>query len=187
MGKLVIVSAPSGAGKSTLINNLLARGVKLEFSVSATTRRPRGSEIDGREYYFLTDEEFSKRVGEDKFVEWEEVYADHRYGTLKSELDRIWSAGNHVLFDVDVKGAMKLKNIFRDSALSVFIMPPSVDELEKRLIGRGTDNADKIKMRIAKAIEEVKLADKFDMIIVNENLNEAQEKLYKSVTDFLSV
>jgi guanylate kinase len=143
-GKLVIISAPSGAGKSTLIENLLKRGVNLEFSVSATTRKPRGEEVNGREYYFMTEEEFSKRADNGDFIEWEEVYANHMYGTLKTELHRIWKAGNHVLFDIDVKGAMNLKKIFGARAISIFIMPPSIAELERRLVGRGTDNADKI-------------------------------------------
>jgi len=185
-GKLVIVSAPSGAGKSTLIKNLLERGVNLEFSVSATTRKPRGSEVNGREYYFMTKEEFSRSVENGDFIEWEEVYADHMYGTLKTELDRIWKSGNHVLFDVDVKGAMNLKNVFGARAISIFIMPPSIAELERRLVGRGTDNVDKIKMRVEKAIVEMNLADRFDEIVVNENLDEASERLYLVVTKFLS-
>ena len=185
-GKLVIISAPSGAGKSTLIDNLLKRGVNLEFSVSATTRKPRGEEVNGREYYFMTEEEFSKRVDNGDFIEWEEVYANHMYGTLKTELHRIWKTGNHVLFDIDVKGAMNLKNIFGARAISIFIMPPSIAELERRLIGRGTDNADKIKMRVEKVVEEMNLADRFDEIIVNKDLDEACEKLYQVVTNFLS-
>ena len=185
-GKLVIISAPSGAGKSTLIENLLKRGVNLEFSVSATTRKPRGEEVNGREYYFMTEEEFSKRVDNGDFIEWEEVYANHMYGTLKTELHRIWKTGNHVLFDIDVKGAMNLKNIFGARAISIFIMPPSIAELERRLVGRGTDNADKIKMRVEKVVEEMNLADRFDEIIVNKDLDEACEKLYQVVTNFLS-
>ena len=186
-GKLVIISAPSGAGKSTLIGNLLKRGVNLEFSISATTRKPRGEEVNGREYYFMTDEEFSQRVDNGDFIEWEEVYANHMYGTLKTELHRIWKAGNYVLFDIDVKGAMNLKKIFGARAISIFIMPPSIAELERRLIGRGTDNADKIKMRVEKAVEEMNLADRFDEIIVNKDLDEACEKLYQVVTSFLSL
>lgn len=185
-GKLVIISAPSGAGKSTLIENLLKRGVNLEFSVSATTRKPRGEEVNGREYYFMTEEEFSKRADNGDFIEWEEVYANHMYGTLKTELHRIWKAGNHVLFDIDVKGAMNLKKIFGARAISIFIKPPSIAELERRLVGRGTDNADKIKMRVEKAIEEMNLADRFDEIIVNKDLDGACEKLYQVVTNFLS-
>ncbi|MGI5913178.1 MAG: guanylate kinase [Bacteroidales bacterium] len=185
-GKLVIISAPSGAGKSTLIENLLKRGVNLEFSVSATTRKPRGEEVNGREYYFMTEEEFSKRADNGDFIEWEEVYANHMYGTLKTELHRIWKAGNHVLFDIDVKGAMNLKKIFGARAISIFIMPPSIAELERRLVGRGTDNADKIKMRVEKAIEEMNLAERFDEIIVNKDLDGACEKLYQVVTNFLS-
>lgn len=185
-GKLVIVSAPSGSGKSTLVQHLLKRGVKLEFSVSATTRQPRGNEVDGKEYYFLTTEEFDKRVNAGMFVEWEEVYANHKYGTMKSELDRIWSGGNHVLFDVDVKGGINLKRIFGDKALSIFIMPPSMEELKRRLISRATDSPEKIKMRLDKAKEELNLAGEFDEIIINDYLEEAEQDLYDLVSKFLA-
>lgn len=184
-GKLVIVSAPSGAGKTTLIKDLLDRGVNLEFSISATTRKPRGNEVDGREYYFLSPADFNDKLENDQFVEWEEVYTDHRYGTLKSELERIWSKGNHVLFDVDVKGAMNLKSIFGDRAISIFIKPPSVQELEKRLFARATDDVEKIQMRVNKAQEELKLAEQFDCIVVNDNLEEAKRGLYSIVMAFL--
>lgn len=184
-GKLVIISAPSGAGKSTIIKYLLREGMNLEFSVSATTRAPRGEEKDGKEYYFLTTEEFKKRVKKGDFIEWEEVYKDQLYGTLKSEIDRIWSNGNHVLFDVDVKGGINLKNIFKHLAISIFIMPPSLDELERRLITRGTDTPSKIKMRIAKAVKEMKLADKFDDIITNNRLEQAENEVYRLVSSFI--
>ena len=184
-GKLIIISAPSGAGKSTIVRYLLDRGINLEFSVSATTRVPRGAEQDGIDYYFLSVEEFRKRIENDDFVEWEEVYKDQLYGTLKSEIDRIWSHGNHVLFDVDVKGGVHLKDIFKHLAISIFIMPPSINELERRLIARGTDADLKIKMRLEKAAEELKLADRFDNIVANNNLEEAENEVYRLVTGFL--
>lgn len=184
-GKLVIISAPSGAGKSTIVKHLLEKVNNLEFSVSATTRAPRGEEKNGKEYYFLSAEEFREKIGNGEFIEWEEVYKDQMYGTLKSEIERIWKKGNHVLFDVDVRGGINLKDIFRHRALSVFIMPPSVKELEKRLIRRGTDNAEKIKMRITKAGQEMKLADNFDNIVINDNLEQARNELCSIVINFL--
>jgi guanylate kinase len=184
-GKLVIISAPSGAGKTTIVRHLLDSSINLEFSVSATTRAPRGNEKDGREYYFLSVEEFRKRVKKGDFIEWEEVYKDQLYGTLKSEIDRIWSNGNHVLFDVDVKGGIHLKDIFRLEAISIFIMPPSVKELEKRLILRGTDTKAKIKMRVTKAQEEMKQADEFDNIVINDNLEQAKNDVYNLVYSFI--
>jgi guanylate kinase len=186
-GKLVIISAPSGAGKSTIVNHLLEKGLNMEFSVSATTRKPRGEEKDGKEYYFISVGEFEKRVASGDFVEWEEVYKGQIYGTLKSEIQRIWSAGNHVLFDVDVKGGINLKKIFGNRAISIFIMPPSVMELEKRLVIRGTDTAEKIKMRVAKAEQEMKLAGEFDNIVINNNLDQAKTDTYKLVDGFLNM
>jgi guanylate kinase len=184
-GKLVIISAPSGAGKSTIIRHLLDKGINLEFSISATTRAPRGTEVNGKEYYFLTVADFRKKIYNDDFVEWEEVYMDQFYGTLKSEIDRIWSHGNHVLFDVDVKGGINLKNIFYHQAISIFIMPPSIEELEKRLVNRGTDSPEKIRMRVAKAEEEIKLASQFDSIIINDWLEQAENDAYRLVQSFL--
>jgi guanylate kinase len=184
-GRLVIISAPSGAGKSTIVRFLLGKDLKLEFSVSATTRLPRGTEKNGKEYYFLTVEEFRKKIVNHEFIEWEEVYADQIYGTLKCEIERIWSEGKHVLFDVDVKGGINLKKIFHDQAVSIFIKPPSVEELGKRLLARGTDSAEKIKMRVEKASEEMKLAGEFDHIVVNDRLEEAEEKTYRIVSEFL--
>ncbi len=149
-GKLVIISAPSGAGKTTIVNHLLRKYPDLEFSVSATTRKPRGKETDGKEYYFISVNDFKSRIKKGDFAEWEEVYEDQFYGTLKSEIERIWSHKRHVVFDVDVKGGISLKNIYGHQAISIFIMPPSVRELEKRLIRRATDDMEKIKIRIRK-------------------------------------
>jgi len=184
-GKMVIISAPSGAGKSTMIRHLQEKGVKLEFSVSATTREPRGNEENGVEYYFLTASEFKRRIAKGDFVEWEEVYKNQYYGTLKSEIEKIWANGNHVLFDVDVKGGINLKKIFGHNAISIFIMPPSVRELEKRLLRRGTDDPSWIRTRVAKAAQEMKLADEFDNIVINDNLEMAEKEVYDLVKGFL--
>ncbi len=184
-GKMVIISAPSGAGKSTMIRHLQEKGVKLEFSVSATTRKPRLNEKNGVEYYFLTVAEFKKRIVKGDFVEWEEVYKNQFYGTLKSEIERIWANGNHVLFDVDVKGGINLKKIFGHNAISIFIMPPSVNELEKRLLLRGTDDPSWIRTRVAKAAQEMKLADEFDNIVINDNLEMAEREVYDLVKGFI--
>jgi guanylate kinase len=184
-GKLVIISAPSGAGKTTIVNHLLHNVTGLEFSVSATTRSPRGKEKNGKEYYFISGEEFRERIRNNEFAEWQEVYEDHYYGTLKSEIERIWTGKKHVIFDVDVRGGINLKSIFGQKAISIFIMPPSVEELERRLIKRATDNSAKIKMRVEKAIEEMKLADQFDHIIINDNLKKAQDEAIELVQSFL--
>ena len=151
MGKLVIFSAPSGSGKTTIVRELLKRFSCFEFSISATSRKPRGEERDGVDYYFLTAEEFRARVERDEFVEWEEVYAGTCYGTLRSEMERIWSKGNIILFDVDVIGGINLKRLFGNDACSLFIMPPSIEELERRLRGRGTDAEEVIQKRVDKA------------------------------------
>ena len=185
-GRLIIISAPSGAGKSTIAAFLLETRKDLEFSVSATTRPIRGIESNGREYYFMSADEFRERVKNDEFVEWEEVYADQFYGTLKSEIERIWSAGKHVLFDVDVKGGISLKRIYSDKALAVFIMPPTIGDLEKRLINRATDTPDKIRMRVNKAAEEMKSAREFDHVIINDDLEKAKNECLAFVTRFLN-
>jgi len=184
--KLIIVSAPSGAGKSTLVSHLLKKGFPLEFSVSATSRSPRGNEKDGKEYYFVSAPEFRKRIENNEFVEWQEVYKDHYYGTLKSEIDRIWQMGKCVIFDVDVKGGINLKNIFGSKAVSIFVMPPSVSELEKRLMKRATDTPEKIRMRVEKAAEEISLADQFDVTIINDHLEYSFDEIDTVVSEFLN-
>jgi len=184
-GKAVIISAPSGAGKSTIIRHLLDSGLNLEFSVSATTRQPREGEKDGVDYYFLTVEEFKNKIRNGEFVEWEEVYENHFYGTLRCELERIWSKNKHVLFDVDVKGGISLKKIFGNRALSIFIMPPSIKELEERLKKRGTDSPEKIRIRIEKAGVEMQSAGMFDKIVVNEDLEKAKKEAYSIIKNFL--
>ncbi len=186
-GKLVIVSAPSGAGKTTIVNHLLKKESGLEFSISATTRSPRGKEKNGKEYYFISAENFKNKIRNNEFTEWQEVYKGQFYGTLKSEIERIWSDKKHVIFDVDVKGGINLKNIFGVRAISIFIMPPSTEELEKRLLRRATDDKSKIKVRVEKAIEEMKLAEKFDHIVINDNLEHAQKEVYEMVRDFLNI
>ena len=183
--KLVIISAPSGAGKTTIVKHLLASRLNLGFSVSATTRTPRENEKDGVDYFFLSVTEFRKMIENNEFVEWEEVYKDLLYGTLKSELERIWASGKNVVFDVDAKGGISLKNKFGTSSISIFIMPPSVEELETRLIKRGTDNQEKISMRVEKARDEMGLANQFDCIIINHHLDKAKEEALKIVTSFL--
>jgi guanylate kinase len=186
-GKLVIISAPSGAGKTTIVKHLLDSGLNLSFSVSATTRPIRGNEKDGEDYFFLTVQEFKKKIENNEFVEWEEVYKDLFYGTLRSELDRIWEQGSNVLFDVDVKGGINLKNKFGTNAIAIFIMPPSVIELENRLVKRATDTIDKIRIRVEKAKDELKLANQFDEVIVNHQLDKAKEETLKMVSSFLGI
>ncbi len=183
--KVIIFSAPSGSGKSTIVSHILKLHPEMEFSVSATSRAPRGQERNGIEYHFFTTDEFRKMIAEDKFVEYEEVYAGSFYGTLKSEVQRIWDKGHVIIFDVDVKGGVNLKKYFRDKALSVFIQAPSVEELRKRLVARGTDSAEAIAKRVAKASEEMTYADKFDYILVNDDLQKAYTEAEKVVDDFL--
>jgi guanylate kinase len=183
--KVLIISAPSGAGKSTLVSHLLEAGLPLMFSVSATSRKPRGNEVDGREYYFITAAEFRRRVRQDEFVEWQEVYRDHYYGTLRKEIERIYGEGGIPVFDVDVMGGINLKKIFGEDALSVFVMPPSVDELRNRLIRRGTDSPEKIEMRVEKAASEILLADRFDLVIINDDLAEACAEIMRIVKEFI--
>lgn len=182
---ILIFSAPSGAGKSTLIQFLLSQRKDLEFSISATTRQPRGVEEHGKEYYFITNSEFEKLIKDDQLVEWQQVYSGSYYGTLKSEIERIESAGHHVVFDVDVEGGINLKRIFGDNALSIFVAPPSVAELRKRLINRATDAPEKIEERVAKAASEMEKAQYFDTVIVNDNLEKAKVELMNEITTFL--
>lgn len=183
---IFIFSAPSGSGKSTLVNYLLQEFPNLEFSVSATSRKPRGQEKDGVEYYFKTPQEFRHLIENNELVEFEEVYPDLFYGTLKSEIERIQKKGNHVVFDVDVKGGRKLEQIFGDEALSIFIAPPSVEELRKRLVKRGTDTPEMIDKRVGKAAEEMQDAKYFDKIILNDDLEKAKQELQQTVLQHLN-
>ena len=185
MGKLVIFSAPSGSGKTTIVRELLQRFPQFEFSISATSRQPRGKEQHGVDYYFLSSEEFRERVERDEFVEWEEVYAGTCYGTLRSEVERIWSKGNVIVFDVDVMGGINLKRLFGDDACSIFIMPPSIEELERRLRGRGTDSEEVIFKRIGKAEFELSKASEFDHTVVNDVLAVAVDEATNIIDNFL--
>lgn len=185
MGKLVIFSAPSGSGKTTIVRELLKRFPRFEFSISATSRQPRGQEQNGVDYYFLTHDEFRARVERDEFVEWEEVYAGTCYGTLRSEMERIWSKGNIIVFDVDVMGGINLKSLFKDDACSIFIMPPSVEELERRLRGRGTDAEEVIRKRIDKAEFELSKSSQFDYTVINDDLAVAVEEAASIIENFL--
>ena len=186
MGKVVIFSAPSGSGKTTIVRRLLERYNQFEFSISATSRAPRGEERDGVDYYFLSPEAFAQKVQEEAFVEWEEVYAGTSYGTLKSEVERIWAKGNVILFDVDVMGGINLKRIFGKDACSIFIMPPSIEELRRRLEGRGTDAAEVIEKRVAKAAFELTKAPEFDHTVVNDRLEEAVDATCALLDQFLN-
>ena len=185
-GKLIIFSAPSGSGKTTIVKELLKIFPQFEFSISATSRQPRGQEQNGVDYFFLTQEEFRAKVEADEFVEWEEVYNGTCYGTLKSEMERIWSKGNVIIFDVDVMGGINLKRIFGAKACSIFIMPPSIEELERRLVGRGTDSAEVIAKRVAKAEFEISKAPEFDHKVVNDVLDSAVAATRAIIDSFLA-
>ena len=183
--KAVIFSAPSGSGKSTIVSHILKLHPELKFSVSAASRAPRGDEKNGVAYWFISADEFRKRIADDEFVEYEEVYPGSFYGTLKSEVERIWDNGDAIIFDVDVKGGVNLKKYFGNRALSVFIQAPSVEVLRQRLVGRATDSPEAIERRVAKAAEEMTYADKFDHIIVNDDLQKAYADAERLVDDFL--
>jgi guanylate kinase len=186
-GKLIIFSAPSGAGKTTIVRHLLnIKDLKLEFSISACTRKRRDNETDNKDYYFLTVDEFQSRIEENAFIEWEEVYKNQYYGTLRSEIDRIKANNNNIIFDIDVRGGVNIKNQFGDNALAVFVMPPSIEDLYKRLESRGTDSEKKIQKRLEKANYEMRFANKFDKIIINKNLDQALKEAEKIVREFLS-
>ncbi len=185
--KVIIFSAPSGAGKSTIVNHLLQLHPELEFSISATSRSPRGQEKHGVEYYFFTADEFRQMIAEDKFVEYEEVYSGSFYGTLRSEVERIWAKGHVIIFDIDVQGGVNLKKIFGEQALSIFIQAPSVEVLRERLIGRATDTEEAIERRVAKAASEMEFADgKFDHVLINDDLATAKKEAEEVIETFLN-
>ena len=186
MGKVIIFSAPSGSGKTTIVKQLLERYPQLEFSVSATSRAPRGTERDGVDYYFLSHEAFMQAVAENRFVEWEEVYKGTCYGTLRSEMERIWQKGHIIAFDVDVIGGINLKRLFGGDGCPVFVMPPSVEELRRRLENRGTDAPEVIDRRVAKAEFELTKAPEFDHVVVNDRLDEAVDRVCAILNDFIA-
>lgn len=186
MGKLLIFSAPSGSGKSTIINYLLSQDLNLHFSISATSRSPRGEEKHGKEYYFLSVEEFQNRIKNEEFLEFEEVYAGRYYGTLKAEVERILNEGGNVIFDLDVLGGCNVKKYYGDKALSVFIEPPSIEDLRRRLEGRNTETPEQIEMRIERAEKELSYAPQFDVVIVNDKIDDAKAETLRVVKDFLS-
>ncbi len=185
MGKLLIFSAPSGSGKTTIVKEVLKQVQNLEFSISASSRAPRNGEIDGKDYYFMSVDAFKNRIENKEFVEYEEVYNNQYYGTLKNELIRIWENGNHVVFDVDVIGGLNIKKQYPEQSLSIFIQAPSIDELKKRLQNRGTETDEQIAKRIQKAEYELGFANKFDTIILNSDLDLAVKETIKQVKDFL--
>ena len=185
-GKLIIFSAPSGAGKTTIVHHLLGKIPQLAFSVSATTRAKRGNEIDGKDYYFISKEEFLHRIAKKEFVEFEEVYTDNFYGTLRSEIERLWKEGKHVIFDIDVEGGLHLKKKFEAHALAVFVQPPSLEILVERLTSRATDSPEKLAERIEKAEKELKYVSKFDVILQNNDLKLACTEAEQLVRDFLA-
>jgi len=184
-GKLIIVSAPSGSGKSTIIGKIMEKYDNLHFSISATSRPPRGNEQNGVEYFFLTPEDFKKKIENNEFIEYEEVYPDKFYGTLKSQVENQLTRGENVVFDVDVKGGINIKKQFGKRALSIYVMPPSIEELRRRLIKRGTDSPEMIEQRVAKAEQELTYANQFDKIIVNDILDVAVNEAMNIVTEFL--
>ncbi len=185
-GKLIVFSAPSGSGKTTIVRHLLGKNdLNLEFSISATSRDKRGTEVDGKDYYFLSAQEFKNKIKNEEFLEWEEVYRDNFYGTLKTEVERIWALGKHVIFDIDVSGGLRIKRKFPDETLAIFVKPPSIDELKIRLKKRKTESDEKISMRVAKASAELATAPLFDEIVVNDNLENAFKDAETLVTNFI--
>ncbi|MEW4923440.1 guanylate kinase [Algibacter sp. 2305UL17-15] len=186
-GKLIVFSAPSGSGKTTIVRHLLGiEDLNLEFSISATSRAKRGNEEHAKDYYFLSAKEFKTKIKNDEFLEWEEVYRDNFYGTLKTEVERIWAKGKNVIFDIDVSGGLRIKRKFPDETLAVFVKPPSIDELKIRLKKRKTESEDKINMRVAKASAELATAPLFDTIIVNDNLEKALKEAEQQVANFIN-
>ena len=186
-GKLIVFSAPSGSGKTTIVRHLLTqKELNLEFSVSATSREKRGTEVDAKDYYFLSIDDFKQHIKADEFLEWEEVYRDNFYGTLKTEIERIWALGKHVIFDIDVSGGLRIKRKFPEETLAIFVKPPSIDALKIRLKKRQTETQDKINMRVAKASAELATAPLFDCIIENDILEMAQKEAYDTVTKFIN-
>ena len=186
-GNLIVFSAPSGSGKTTIVRHLLgAEDLNLEFSISATSREKRGTEEHGKDYYFLSAEAFKAKIKNDEFLEWEEVYRDNFYGTLKTEVDRIWAKGKNVIFDIDVSGGLRIKRKFPEETLAVFVKPPSIDELKIRLKKRKTESEDKINMRVAKASAELATAPLFDTIVVNDTLEHALEDAHEKISTFIN-
>jgi guanylate kinase len=183
--RLIIFSAPSGAGKTTIVKHLLRQNLRLEFSISAASREKRPNEVHGKDYYFLSSDEFKARIKNNEFIEWEEVYENHFYGTLKSEVDRIWNNGNSVIFDVDVIGGLNIKKQYGDKALAVFVMPPSIEELKKRLNARSTESPENLRKRIEKAEAEISFSERFDKVIVNDLLDKALIEATNLVSEFL--
>jgi guanylate kinase len=187
-GKLIVFSAPSGSGKTTIVRCLLKQSeLQLDFSISATSREKRGEEVDGEDYYYMSASEFKNKIKNDEFLEWDEVYRDNFYGTLKTEVERIWALGKHVIFDIDVSGGLRIKRKFPKETLAIFVKPPSIDELKIRLKKRKTESDDKINMRVAKASAELATSPLFDKIVVNEYLDEALKEAYNLVNEFVNV
>lgn len=186
MGKLIIVSAPSGSGKTTIVNHLVKQDLNLAFSVSATNRQPRKGEVDKINYLFLTEREFKKRINNNEFLEWEEVYKGIYYGTLKSEVDKIRESGKNIIFDVDVIGGLNIKKLYGKEALAIFVKPPSINVLKERLEKRSTESSDKIEMRLKKAEQELLFAEKFDAVIINDDLQIALQEAESLISSFIS-
>lgn len=184
-GKLIIFSAPSGSGKTTLVRHLLANQKKMAFSISCATREKREHEIDKKDYYFISLEDFENKIQNDEFIEYEEVYKGSYYGTLKSEVERIWKEGKHVVFDIDVIGGLNIKKQFKESALAIFVKPPSIEELQRRLEERSTETSEKIAVRVAKSEREMAFAKDFDVVLINDDLEQAKKTVEKLVEDFI--